>query len=379
MTGPSRAWGWVAHLRAGGTTPWAQWHDAAPPSGRVLPGAQQLELLRRLNLESSARPSVEDLNGRTRLAERVLGAAAAGRGKPDLPLLDDEQPGWGPEPVDPATLPADELVRVATTLLAEDLVALGVDEPRAALARPWRRHYRLVGDPLAVAHARDHLTARGYPPGGPRPWVVVLAGPFDAMLAHTWTRRCFERGSGGWPEWLRFWRDRGEVPPRLDLASAAAAYGAGRGHVRVLTDPAAVPADLAHALRVPQVPPLRVPGADAAELARRIATVVGLLVPRGVRPELMSHTLWSRMPATATPPVGVPQEHQAWVEAMAARVTRDLRRAGYPVVGDLADLAPRFDREPPGPGALDEAVLDLAVRMLVDPSWRTDDPRSVRR
>jgi hypothetical protein len=51
--GVARAWGWVAHLRTGGTTPWSQWQDPAPPAeqgGRYLPGAQQLELLRRLNL-----------------------------------------------------------------------------------------------------------------------------------------------------------------------------------------------------------------------------------------------------------------------------------------------------------------------------------------
>jgi hypothetical protein len=38
--GAARAWGWVAHLRAGGTTPWLAWTDAAPATGRVLPGAQ---------------------------------------------------------------------------------------------------------------------------------------------------------------------------------------------------------------------------------------------------------------------------------------------------------------------------------------------------
>lgn len=37
--GRSRAWGWVAHLRAGGTTQWSQWQGSAAPGGRVLPGA----------------------------------------------------------------------------------------------------------------------------------------------------------------------------------------------------------------------------------------------------------------------------------------------------------------------------------------------------
>ncbi|MGB0100866.1 MAG: hypothetical protein WBP61_11365, partial [Nocardioides sp.] len=113
--GIRRAWGWVAHLRAGGTTPWRDWSEPGEPRGRVLPGAQQLELLRRLNEAGS--PGVE-------LATRVLDASAPGRGRPDLELdgavrrLD-----FGPPPVDPADLPDDELLRVAASVLADDVVA----------------------------------------------------------------------------------------------------------------------------------------------------------------------------------------------------------------------------------------------------------------
>ena len=50
MTGPARAAAWVAHLREGGTTPWAEWTGTVDgPTPPVLPGAQQLELLRRVN------------------------------------------------------------------------------------------------------------------------------------------------------------------------------------------------------------------------------------------------------------------------------------------------------------------------------------------
>jgi hypothetical protein len=48
---------------------------------------------------------------------------------------------------------------------------------------------------------------------------------------------------------------------------------------------------------------------------------------------------------------------------------REIARAGYPVVGDLADLAPRADG--PAPTVGDQQVLDLAIRMVVDPTWRT--------
>ena len=139
-----RARGWVAHLRDGGTTPWLAWSGTstgAPASG-PLPGAQQLELLRRLNLVSgsSAQPRGDHHRARTRpadrrLADRVLAAPAAGRGKADLPLVGVADRGFGAAPVDPATISAHELVRVASVLLADDLVALGADP----VATSWPR------------------------------------------------------------------------------------------------------------------------------------------------------------------------------------------------------------------------------------------------
>jgi hypothetical protein len=92
-----RAWGWVQHLRQGGTTPWADWTGTAEPEAAVVPGAQQLELVRRLNLAGAPAPQ---------LVERVFAASAPGRGQPDLELLGavPESP-FGPRPVDPATLP----------------------------------------------------------------------------------------------------------------------------------------------------------------------------------------------------------------------------------------------------------------------------------
>ncbi len=110
-TGRARAWAWVAHLRSGGTTPWRSWTSAdAADQGRFLPGAQQLELLRRLNL--AGQPSAALVDG-------VLAASAPGRGRPDLELVGvDEERRFGPPAVDPAALPDDELLRVATGLLA---------------------------------------------------------------------------------------------------------------------------------------------------------------------------------------------------------------------------------------------------------------------
>lgn len=350
--GVARAWGWVAHLREGGTTPWSAWTGEAPASGRVLPGAQQLELLRRLNLAGGVAPDV---------ARRVLGAAAPGRGKPDLALVGVPGTGYGPRPVDPETLPADELVRVATSVLADDVVALGVPRVTRALPRPWARHHRVAGDPVLAVAAREALGPRrlGHGP------MVVVGAPLDQMLADVWTRRCFERGSFGWPEWLRFWQQRGQLPPRIDLPAVAARHAGSPGGVRVVLDPTALP----HALGVRRLPAPRRPGADAAELARRIATVVGVLVPTDERAALMSRTLWPRIPRTTMLQVSVPDEHREWVTRAAERMTRELRRAGYPVVGDPAAVAPVLTGETPAPERPGAAVLDLAVRMLVDDDW----------
>ncbi len=361
MSGTSRAWGWVAHLRDGGTTPWAEWSGDAEPSARVLPGAQQLELLRRLNLSVSS-DSLHRGHSHlsTRLADRVLTAAAPGRGKPDLALLGVEDSPYGPRPVDPSLLRPHELIRVATSVLAEDVVALGVPAPERHLRRVWHRNYRVAGDPIAAAAVRDHLTSRGRPPGGHGAQTLVLGGPLDRLLADVWTRRCFERGTGGWTEWLRFWQQRDELPPRIDLAGVAERQ---HGRVSVVLDLSRLPA----LLGVRQLPPPTRPGADASELARRIATVVGLLVPADERAGLMTNTLLPRMPMTGMPPVSLPEEHREWVHAAAERMARRLSRAGYPVVGDPATVLPT---ESAPNEATPEQVLALAVRMLVDETWK---------
>jgi hypothetical protein len=377
-----RARSWVAHLRHGGTTPWLAWQPDAPPDDvptTVLPGAQQLELLRRINLAraSSAHPPGEEDREGTRLADRVLAAPAAGRGKADLPLVGLPAPGFGPQPVDPATVGAHELLRVASVLLADDLVALGPDPVRTRVARPWRLRYRLVGDPVLVAGWREDLAARGRPQGGPRPFLVAVGRPLDELLAHTWTQRCFETGSTPWAEWLRFWRERDQLPARADLPASVRRWNPRRPFVRVVTDLDRMPRQVG----VRRLPEVRVPGADQAELARRIAAVVGLRVPAAERPALM-RTLQRRVPDTGTAPVVVPARERDWVAAAAARMTRDVRRAGYAVVGDLADLAPR--PEPPaatGPAVADQQVLDLAIRMVADPGWRShrqQDPQHER-
>src|SRR3954447_4355055 len=214
----AHAWGWVAHLRDGGTTPWSAWSTSASAdeqSGRYLPGAQQLELLRQLNQLRLPSPQ---------LAERVLGASAPGRARPDLGLVGVlPESAFGPPPVDPAGLPADELVRVATALIAEDVVAAGDPlEPRTP--RLLRRRYRLLGDPGVTAWLRDLLLAAGRPPGGRSATVVVTGTDLPTMLANVWAARSVGAGVRPWPEWLAAVIRRRRLPDRIDLPALAEAW-----------------------------------------------------------------------------------------------------------------------------------------------------------
>jgi hypothetical protein len=362
-SGEALAWGWVAHLRSGGTTPWSGWSVPAPDdeqAGRYLPGAQQLELLRRLNLRGGVGPA---------LAERVLSASAPGRGLPDLGLVGVlPESAFGPEPVDPSELHAAELTRVATSLIAEDVVAADEPATRARRTRLLRHRYRVVGDPELARPLREALTAQGRPPGGRSPTVVVLGADVESMLAHAWSVRCFTTGAAPWPEWISAQVRRGGLPPRIDLAALAQEWSArvGAGRVHVALDPAEVP-KLLHSRRAR--PRAAAPSADASELARRCAPVVGTLVT----PERRAHLMWLRLrPWLAKAPgsaVRVPERHRGWLERQATDQSERLARGDYAVHGRLAAAADRPSGTVPSVGETgpdDERVLALALRLLLD-------------
>ena len=85
---------------------------------------------------------------------------------------------------------------------------------------------------------------------------------------------CFEHGSRPWGDWLRFWRERDQLAARVDLDDRTP-LGRRRPFVRIVTDLDRLPEHLG----VRRLPPVQVPGADQAELARRISAVVGIRVP----------------------------------------------------------------------------------------------------
>ena len=356
----ARAWGWVAHLRDGGTTPWSAWGSTAGADqqfGHHLPGAQQLELLRRLNQQRLPTPE---------LAERVLATSAPGRGRPDLGLVGVlPESAFGPPPVDPADLPDDELVRVATALIAEDVVAAGDPLERPA-PRVLRRRYRLLGDPELATPLRNVLIADGRPPGGRRATVVVVGTDLASMLVHLWTARSLGAGVRPWLDWLRVELRRPGLPDRIDLAAHAEAWvprvGAGRVHV-VLDDPRRV-ARLVSRRRVVRTRPL---SADAIELARRTAPVIGTLVTPERRTALMWRRLRPVLAAHPGPSLRVPPRYRPWLEDRTADLRRRLAAGDYAVHGVLPDP----DGAPDDQGSVrspdDERVLALAIRVLLGP------------
>jgi len=346
----------LAHLRDGGTTPWVAWQGDADSDG-VLPGAQQLELLRRVN--GVRRPSAA-------LAARVLAGNAVGRGQADLPLVDGDPPAYGPAPVDPADLDEEELLRVAVGLLAEDLAAGPAPDPPAepglaqrALTRVRRRRYRLLGDPLVSGLLRDRWTAAGRPPAADPDLVVVLAGPLDRMLAGAWLDGCFSSPAVGWEAWLGKWRRLDRLPPRVDVDAVASEWTTNLGRRRVH-----VALDAAMAGRLVGCPGGEpdAPTPAAAELARRLHGPLGMLATVEERDRLLRHRLRPLLSTAPAPALVVPPRLQPWLRRHAARQAEAVARAGYAVHGSPAALAEESPGQPTGPGV----ALDLAVACLLD-------------
>lgn len=371
----SRASAWATHLRSGGTTPWLAFRDSMPdtapapsdPAG--VPGAQQLEALRRLNQVGRPSPA---------LVERVLSGDLVGRGRGDLGLAGEAQPHFGTPPVDPADLPVKELLRVLTGLLAEDVVRAGVP-PLPADHRPrFRRvRYRLGGDPWLAVPMRAELTRHGFPPGGGRAVTYLVGRDLGGMLVDAWTRRSLVDGAAGWEAWLTKLRRADRLPPRADLMRQARWWErrVGAQNVRIVTDPALVPAILGVDLALPRPPVL---AADALDLARRVSPLVGLFAGPGRREELMLRGLVPRLARTDGLPLALPERFRQWVERRARLVYEELTGCDYAVLGDPALVlgGPGTSERPgfaggPGASPSEQAVLGLALRTLLE-----NDPHS---
>jgi hypothetical protein len=123
--------------------------------------------------------------------------------------------------------------------------------------------------------------------------------------------------------------------------------------------------------RRPLVAPAPVAG-EAGELARRVGSVLGLLVLPDARETLLTTRLRPRVEAAArtlpaTSALVVPPDIRDWVESAAERMRQGIKRAGYAVHGDLDALVPRWSAPAgTGVGPTPQATLDLAVRVLLD-------------
>ena len=366
-TGRARAWAWVEHLRGGGTTPWAAWDlRFRRPASRFLPGRPAARAAapaqpRRPPVGRPGRAGADRLRPRPRPTR-----PRAGRRR--------RLARFGPPAVDPATLPDDELLRVATGLLALDLVAGAPRHPRSARRAGWRTRYQLAGDPwLAAAHTRA-LVAYGRPPGGGGRAVHVLGADLPTMLAHTWTAGALGAGVPPWPDFLARVRARRRLPRRIALADVVARFEARphTGRVEVVLDPAALPR-LVGVRRLDPVADL--PG-PATELARQVGVALSLHVLPQRQAELLDSVLRPRLARVAGPLPDVPPEHRDWVEDAAFALRQRLLRARYPVVGDPDGVLPPWLGSPGTRGSRRisaNATAQIAQGKARDPRARPGD------
>ena len=355
--------------------------DGSDPA-RPVPGAAQLELVRRLAERYAAtRPGRPGPPGDafTALADRALGRSGPGRGLPELPLLvpgHDGPTGVGAPPVDPGDLPLDEVVRVGIGLLADLVVEAG---PVPAPATPRRRllarpAFHLAGAPVTTADVRAALAAAGHVEGGRSPEVVLVAAPLDDHLAEVWSTRVQNGAPVRWETFAGRWARRDALPPSADLPRIAAFWaakvGPDRVHVVVADTPAARRwTATSHCAGSRHDDPTPVAGTDPARLApeatdvlRRLNRVLNVRVPDDARPGLLRRAR-RLLPEVADHPLALPPAWRDWAARRAERVAGDLRSGGYAVHGDLDRIVPRHAGAalPRRPDVL-TLVLDTCLR-----------------
>ena len=178
-----------------------------------------LELVRRINLAAGgvAHPGLVDL---------VLATVAPGRGRVDVPLpWPGTPPRFGIPPMDPAALPARELVRLAVGVLTRLLPAVPVPPAQPYRSRwplPWRRRFRLHGSPGTVAAVREALLGQGLVESDWRPTHVVIARPIEVMMSEHWAAQRALRWHLAMGSSVAPVAGLGRLPARIDVAAIAA-------------------------------------------------------------------------------------------------------------------------------------------------------------
>jgi hypothetical protein len=358
--------GWLAHLRSGGTTTWSAYREtgarATPDRGAPPHDAAHLELLRRLNeLTGGTDPGLQDL---------VLATPAPGRGALDTPLpWPGEERRFGTPPLEPERLPDEELVRLATGVLARLLPGLPPVPPVSQPTRwplPWRRRVQLHGSPATAAAVRGMLLGRGVVESWWRSEHVVLARPLEVMLAEHWAA---STRAGGILTWRTLWRhvQATGLPRSIDVARTARdlADGGHRVHVVVGVDAQHVAAQAAGLLGVRESPLESGGELPQSDLLRRLNRVLAGTQPREHARDLVARLSTHVLPAVPAPDhvqaPFVPPAARAWARDAAAALAQDLTGAGYPVLGDPGVLAPRD----PGPGRREDRVVDRSRTLQI--------------
>lgn len=361
---------WAEHLRCGGTTPWSVWRSRSHSDDVALldptPDALHLELVRRLNERGAPDGGLADV---------VLAASAPGRGMVDVPLpwSGDGAPRFGPPPVDPADLPADELVRMAVGVLVTLLPGVPVAEAATPPARwplPGRRRFAVHGTPGTAEALRDAAVALGAVESGWRPVHLVVALPVEAMMAELWAARTRE---GDILRWETFWRKTiaaGGLPAALDAAGTATRWGAAGRDVHVV-----VAEDAPEAVRLGievlglraegvAVPAAMSPDPHAIDLLRQLNRILPLTVGADLVVPLGRVLLERVLPGSGegVPTPAPPDTALTWAgrqgRTAAGRLRSAGRHAGYAVHGDPDALA----HSAGGSGALDDdRTLGLAL------------------
>jgi hypothetical protein len=387
--------GWAAALRAGSTTTWSQYRDGAVVAGTgtitttatgVLPGAAQLEVLRRLALLHRDAP----LPDFELLADRVLASAGRGRGMVDPPLSwPAAAPRFGPPPVEPEAIPANELVRAATGVLVPLLTETGPVPVATRSGRRWwwRRRFLVGGSPLAAAAVRSSLLAAGWVEGGRRPLCLVVGRDLETMMGEHWLAAALDGSERRWrPLWRRArTHDVLPVPLRLDrIAARWAARKRARVHVVLGADARAIAAAVGMITQVEIAIAEPVLVWQEADLLRRLnpfLVVVGGDDGRRAAVEGPWHGALAALAGPAVPePLGAPRGFLPWAVAEARRTAAALEagagRGDYAVHGDPALLVPDPSREI---GRLPDAsvVAGLGIAVIAQ-LWRDRARKDVR-
>jgi hypothetical protein len=118
-------------------------------------------------------------------------------------------------------------------------------------------------------------------------------------------------------------------------------------------------------------------GAAETELLRRLVEQLPEDLPWPVHSRRIKQRFAERQlsAAQAAGPLIVPADRRSRLDEVATAMVADLREAGYPVVGDLAELTPRYRDDGRSADAVtDGELLERALQMLVPQLLRDDPP-----